>query len=202
MAPSIPAEFFELAAKAISDGAGIEVDLQFEQRISGPLPGDVNPLGTGAVDIGFVCSPTFRWLADELDLLPVPVPSDTRAHGRPVYFADVIVRAESPYLAMEDLRGRRWAYNDRNSRSGWFSMIDRIAPLALGKWTQRNFTETIRTGRHMGRGRQILPPMPIPMYKHFTDADLEAIFSFLQTIPPVKNRVPEPLPATLPVAAK
>jgi mono/diheme cytochrome c family protein len=64
----------------------------------------------------------------------------------------------------------------------------------LGKWTQRNFTETIRTGRHMGRGRQILPPMPIPMYKHFTDADLEAIFSFLQSIPAVSNRVPEPLP--------
>ena len=25
--------------------------------------------------------------------------------------------------------------------------------------------------------------MPIPMYKNFTDADLEAIFSYLQTIP-------------------
>jgi hypothetical protein len=34
LAPSIPAEFFELAAKAISNEAGIEVDLQFEQRIS------------------------------------------------------------------------------------------------------------------------------------------------------------------------
>ena len=64
----------------------------------------------------------------------------------------------------------------------------------LGKWTQRNFTETIRTGRHMGRGRAILPPMPIPMYKHFTDADLEAIFTYLQSIPVIKNRVPEPLP--------
>lgn len=72
----------------------------------------------------------------------------------------------------------------------------------LGKWTQRNFTETIRTGRHMGRGRPILPPMPIPMYRHFTDADLEAIFSYLQTIPAVKNRVPEPLPPSAPVAAK
>ena len=64
----------------------------------------------------------------------------------------------------------------------------------LGRWTQRNFTETLRTGRHMGRGRAILPPMPIPMYKHFTDADLEAIFAYLQSIPPVRNRVPEPLP--------
>ena len=62
----------------------------------------------------------------------------------------------------------------------------------LGKWTQRNFTETIRTGRHMGRGRPILPPMPIPMYKHFTDEDLEAIFAYLQSIPAIRNRVPEP----------
>jgi mono/diheme cytochrome c family protein len=65
----------------------------------------------------------------------------------------------------------------------------------LGKWTQATFTQTIRTGRHMGRGRKILPPMPIPMYKNFTDADLAAIFTYLQSIPPVKNRVPEPLPA-------
>ena len=68
----------------------------------------------------------------------------------------------------------------------------------LGKWTQRNFTDAIRTGRHMGRGRPILPPMPIRMYKNFTDADLDAIFAYLQSIPEVKNRVPEPLP---PVAA-
>jgi len=72
----------------------------------------------------------------------------------------------------------------------------------LGKWTQRNFTETIRTGRHMGRGRPILPPMPIPMYKNFTDADLEAIFAYLQSIPAVTNRVPEPLPPRTPVAAR
>jgi hypothetical protein len=64
----------------------------------------------------------------------------------------------------------------------------------LGRWTQRNFTETIRTGRHLGRGRQVLPPMPIPMYRNFTDADLEAIFAYLQSIPPVRNQVPEPLP--------
>jgi mono/diheme cytochrome c family protein len=72
----------------------------------------------------------------------------------------------------------------------------------LGKWTQRNFIETIRTGRHMGRGRQVLPPMPIPMYRNFTDADLEAIFSYLQTIPAIRNRVPEPLPPAAAVAAK
>jgi len=64
----------------------------------------------------------------------------------------------------------------------------------LGKWTQQTFTQTIRTGRHMGRGRPILPPMPIPMYKNFNDEDLTAIFTYLQSIPAIKNRVPDPLP--------
>ena len=66
----------------------------------------------------------------------------------------------------------------------------------LGKWTLRTFTDTIRTGRHMGRGRLVLPPMPIAMYKHFTDTDLEAIFGYLQVLPAIHNRVPEPLPPT------
>ncbi|MBC5763346.1 c-type cytochrome [Ramlibacter albus] len=69
----------------------------------------------------------------------------------------------------------------------------------LGNWTERDFRETIRTGRHMGRGRPVLPPMPIPVYQNFTDDDLGAIFAYLRTIPAVKNRVPEPLP---PAAAK
>lgn len=63
----------------------------------------------------------------------------------------------------------------------------------LGRWTFRNFKDTIRTGRHHGRGREILPPMPIQMYKNFTDADLEAIYVYLQSIPAISNRVPEPL---------
>ena len=64
----------------------------------------------------------------------------------------------------------------------------------LGAWTARQFADTIRTGKHLGAGREVLPPMPIPAYKNFNDADLEAIFAYLQAIPAVKNRVPAPLP--------
>jgi mono/diheme cytochrome c family protein len=62
----------------------------------------------------------------------------------------------------------------------------------LGKWTARTFIDTIRTGRHLGRGREILPPMPIPVYRNFTDQDLAAVFAYLQSIPAVKNKVPAP----------
>lgn len=64
----------------------------------------------------------------------------------------------------------------------------------LGEWTEENFVQTIRTGRHMGRGREILPPMPIPAYSNFTDEELRAIFAYLGTIPAIKNRVPAPVP--------
>ena len=60
------------------------------------------------------------------------------------------------------------------------------------------FTRTMRTGRHFGVGRVVLPPMPIPAYRNFTDADLEAIFSYLKSIPPVKNHVPAPVPPDSP----
>jgi hypothetical protein len=68
------------------------------------------------------------------------------------------------------------------------------ADTGLGSWTARDFKATFRTGKRMGRGREVLPPMPIPVYNNFTDADLEAIFAYLQTVPAIRNRRPEPRP--------
>jgi mono/diheme cytochrome c family protein len=63
----------------------------------------------------------------------------------------------------------------------------------LGTWTKQMFIDTIRNGRHMGVGRPLLPPMPAAMYAHMSDEDLGAIFAYLQTIPAIKNQVPEPM---------
>lgn len=77
------------------------------------------------------------------------------------------------------------------------------ADTGLGRWTLKDFVSTIRTGRHMGKGRPVLPPMPIPVYNNFTDQDLEAIYAYLRTVPAMKNRVPEPLaPAATTAATK
>ena len=68
----------------------------------------------------------------------------------------------------------------------------------LGTWTRQMFIDTIRNGRHMGVGRPLLPPMPFPMYKNMTDDELGAVFAYLQSLPPIKNQVPEPLPPAKP----
>jgi hypothetical protein len=70
----------------------------------------------------------------------------------------------------------------------------------LGAWTAQQFVDTIRNGRVQGHGRQLLPPMPWPAYKNLNDADLKAVFAYLQTIPAIKNKVPDPVMAPAPPA--
>lgn len=64
----------------------------------------------------------------------------------------------------------------------------------LGIWTEDMFIKAIRTGRHYGVSRPILPPMPWFNYRHMTDEDLKAVFAYLRSIPPVANHVPDPIP--------
>jgi mono/diheme cytochrome c family protein len=64
----------------------------------------------------------------------------------------------------------------------------------LGIWTEEMFIKAVRTGRHMGVSREILPPMPWFNVGAMTDEDLKAVYAFLRSIRPIHNRVPDPLP--------
>src|SRR5215216_8060561 len=64
----------------------------------------------------------------------------------------------------------------------------------LRDFTEQQFIQTMRTGRHQGQGRQILPPMPWQNYGRMTDDDLKAVFAYLRQIPAVRNKVPDPIP--------
>ena len=64
----------------------------------------------------------------------------------------------------------------------------------LGEWSEAEFIAAIRTGRHAGTGRPILPPMPIGAISQMTDEDLAAVVAYLKTVKPIKNRVPDPVP--------
>jgi mono/diheme cytochrome c family protein len=63
----------------------------------------------------------------------------------------------------------------------------------IGIWTEEMFLKAMKTGKHMGSGRDILPPMPWQNFSHLQDADVKAIFAYLKSIPPVRNHVPEPV---------
>jgi hypothetical protein len=71
----------------------------------------------------------------------------------------------------------------------------------IGSWSEQTFVQAIKTGRHMGVSRPILPPMPWHFYRNLTEEDLGSIYAFLRTIPPVHNRVPLPVPPETAFAA-
>lgn len=64
----------------------------------------------------------------------------------------------------------------------------------LGGWTVEQFIKTMRTGKHLGVGRPILPPMPWYSLAGLNDADLKAIFAYLRSLKPIRNQVPAPVP--------
>jgi len=61
----------------------------------------------------------------------------------------------------------------------------------LGIWTEEMFVTAMKTGKHMGTSRTIQPPMPWQAYGQLPEADLKAIYTYLRSIPPIVNRVPE-----------
>ena len=95
----------------------------------------------------------------------------------------------------------KWGVMANGHLSGWAgpwgkSFARNLTPdttTGLGSWTEAIFIKAIRTGKDMGEGRPILPPMPWDMYRNLTDADLKAIFAFLRSLPPIENAVPDPI---------
>lgn len=63
-----------------------------------------------------------------------------------------------------------------------------------GAWTEDVFIAALRSGKHMGAGRAILPPMPWQYIGQCTDQDLKDIFAYLQSLKPIENMVPAPIP--------
>jgi len=100
-------------------------------------------------DICFVCSLPYvhfeRQGISPAEPVAAPVLSDDRYSGRPIYFSDVIVHADSDIRVFADLRGRSWAYNEPLSQSGYG--ITRYHLLSLGE-TNGFFGEVIEAGFH------------------------------------------------------
>ena len=64
----------------------------------------------------------------------------------------------------------------------------------IGSWKEKDFVQAMRTGKHVGVARPIMPPMPWQAIGQLPDSDLRAIYAYLQAQPAVKNKVPEYAP--------
>jgi mono/diheme cytochrome c family protein len=109
--------------------------------------------------------------------------------------------AKVPPMPAGVLGPDRWGALVNPSLTAWagpwgISFSANLTPDATGlaSWTAEQFLQTMRTGKHMGVGRQILPPMPWYDIGQLTDEDLRALFAYLRSLKPVQNAVPAPIP--------
>jgi len=106
-------------------------------------------LEDGALHCGFICGLPYVLLHDRpkpaARLLAAPILKASRYQGQPKYYSDLIVRKDSPYQSLHDLKGRTYAYNDEFSNSGYNMPRYRLLQLGL---TKGFFGKLIRSGSH------------------------------------------------------
>ncbi|MGH2521698.1 MAG: phosphate/phosphite/phosphonate ABC transporter substrate-binding protein [Anaerolineales bacterium] len=105
--------------------------------------------GEGQIEAAFGCGLPYVWKAAEespsVRLMAAPVLPAERYQDRPVYFSDVIVRADAPFNTFADLRGATFAYNQAVSFSGYVLPLYHL--LTLGE-TNGFFGKTVASGSH------------------------------------------------------
>ncbi|MBK8627892.1 MAG: c-type cytochrome [Saprospiraceae bacterium] len=91
-------------------------------------------------------------------------------------------------------------YPDNTATVGpWgVSFAGNITPdeTGIGTWSLEQFKIAITKGKFKGleNNRPMLPPMPSQNYAQMTDEDVTAIYTYLKSVPPVKNVVPNNIP--------
>lgn len=125
--------------------AGLELE-----EIAGPWEDRLAALRSGAAGVGWLCGFLHMNLgrSENWQFKAVAAPRSSRSgfDGRPVYFGDVIVRADSQHNSFDDLAGTVFAYNEESSLSGFHMMLDHLVE------TGRDlsfFASTIASGSHM-----------------------------------------------------
>jgi len=84
-------------------------------------------------DLGatFMCG--LPYARDPRPLTPIvaPVVRGARYGGQPVYFTDIMVRADSPWRTLEDTFGSRVGYTVHHSQSGYVALREHLLPYRL-----------------------------------------------------------------------
>ena len=132
---------YSAIADVVGESLGLTTELIVETDYEN-CRNDVN-------DICFVCSLPYVHFERQgvAPAVPIaaPVLEGERYEGRPIYFSDVIVAADSDLHSFADLRGRSWAFNEPLSQSGYG--ITRYHLVSMGE-TNGYFGEVVEAGFH------------------------------------------------------
>jgi phosphonate transport system substrate-binding protein len=121
---------------------GVELDLFLADDYAGVIRAlavkQIEVMDMGAA--GYAAA----WLDTKGAIEPLVVP--TNPDGTIGYYAVAIVRADSPYKSVRDLRGKTWAWVDRDSSSGY--IFPQVSFRKLGIDPATHFGKVVFSGGH------------------------------------------------------
>lgn len=142
-------DYYQTIAQAI--GRSLRCEVEFRACDRDPLE-DLQ-----AVDLAFICGLPFvrycRIAPERLIAIAAPVMQAERYQNRPIYFSDVIVRADRSFQTFSDLAGTVACYNDPGSNSGYYLPRHR---LIQEQCSSRFFKAAIQSGSHQRSVRWII----------------------------------------------
>lgn len=104
----------------------------------------------GEADIGFLCGLQYvrivRDVPGSLELLGAPILEGVRYRQQPIYYSDVVVRADGPFMSWSDLKDAIWAYNEESSHSG-YNLV--CASLLARGVALPYFARSLHSGSHL-----------------------------------------------------
>ncbi len=128
-------------------GGVLQVEIQLHQSEYDPLKDPL--LFQDQIDLAFICGLPLisysRVVLDQLQTLVAPVMQAPRYGNCPIYYADVIVKADSNIKKFADLSGKTFCYNDAGSNSGYNLLFQR---LRQEQYPHNFFKKTIESGFH------------------------------------------------------
>ena len=122
-------------------GAKLDRDVVLVQR---KTYGEVNDLlSREHIDLAFVCTGPFVTGSEKFGFEAIATPV---IRGQPVYQSYLIVHRDSPFHALEDLKGRDFAFTDPDSNTG--AMVPRYWLKQMGVKPENFFRTVIYTYSH------------------------------------------------------
>jgi len=144
VAPVIsPRETFNSRYRDLLDYIGRELGLPVE-LVQGKTYAEINDMvRTGDVTFAFVCTNPYLQGKDDfgMELLAAP-----EVNGETTYYSYLVVRADSPFGSLADLRGRTFAFSDPLSNSGRLAPVYQLA--LKGETPESFFSRSIFTYAH------------------------------------------------------
>ncbi|MCM0594326.1 MAG: PhnD/SsuA/transferrin family substrate-binding protein [Gloeotrichia echinulata IR180] len=140
--------WFELY-QAIANYLGrvFKVEFQLQQGECDPLEDPL--LFQNQIDLAFICGlPLIRYsqiVLNQWQTLVAPVMESPRYGNYPIYYADVIVNADSNIQKFADLAEKTFCYNDLGSNSGYNLLCHRLTQETSG---QNFFSKMLQSGSH------------------------------------------------------